>query len=99
MKLSELIKTVDKTLPSGLKVTIRTDMPAEDADSIAIESGDNQTKEDKVRSKYELAERYLISWDLTDDDGSPLEINVDNLKKLGLKDMLEILGAVPTDLR
>jgi hypothetical protein len=86
MKLSELIKQKEITLPSGIVATIREGIPGGEADKL------DEMIEDRVVFKYAMVEKILVKWNLTDDEDKVLPIDSDNLKKLPLDDLLFVLN-------
>ena len=86
MKLSDLVKTIEFSIPNtDLVVLIKDDLSwFEYVESLKIE--DNE-----MRGIYTLS-KLITSWNLTDDTGSILPVNEANLKQLPSEIGLPLIG-------
>lgn len=76
------VKTLDITLPqSGAKVTIKSSLTAGEIEQIST---------DDPISKQ--AAMMIVDWDFTDDNGEKASITEENVKKLDLRDVYEVVN-------
>lgn len=81
-KLENNIKTLEITLPqSQAKVTIKSSLTAGDLEDM--------TDKDPISKQ---AVRMIVSWDFTDDEGNEIDITEENVRKLDIRDVYEIVN-------
>ncbi|MFW5903045.1 MAG: hypothetical protein ACOCTT_04105 [archaeon] len=86
-KLSESTKTTTIELPSikGSKVKIKEDIPIGEIEEV-YDSNAN-----KMAMSLKVLVKVIQEWNLENDNGEIAEINLENVKKLGQKDVMAIL--------
>lgn len=53
----------------------------------------------EVDIMLEMFKRMIVSWDLQDEDGQPLGVDVEAIKKVPLAFLGQLLGAMESDIR
>src|SRR6056297_2508427 len=86
-KLSESTKTKTIELPSikGSKIEIREDIPIGEIEEVY------NSDENEMAMSLKILVKVIESWNLENEEGKIAEINLENVKKLGQKDVLAIL--------
>lgn len=91
------VDTIDVELPSFPKsrVTLRTRMTAQDAETIALsipdDLGDRQVNLFLARATIA---RQFVSWNLTDEEGKDLTCSMDILQKFPFVDLMSMAKAI-----
>jgi len=87
-KLSEIYKTEAVKLEiSGVTLQAKKDMSWEAGQKMSGAT-------DQIKAGQEIIVTLIKSWDLQDDDGKELPITLENLSKLPVKDVTQVMNFV-----
>ena len=82
------VKLKLKSIP-GSEVVIKDGLLAGDIEAIQGSPEDNDTTR-----TLRVLERIIVKWNLTDDKGEVLPVNLENIRKLDFSDIAELLQKI-----
>ncbi len=88
-QLKDTRRKIEATIPSieGSKIVLRDGLLAS-----AVEEIDGLSIKSDFQRGLLMLEKMIESWNLTDEENKPAEINVDNLRKLNMSDIDYLLS-------
>jgi len=88
-ELKDTRETIEVSLKSikGSKVVLKNGLLAGD---MAFVYGDEMTND--VERTLRALSRMIVDWNLTDEKGNKLPVNLENIKKLPLTDVTELIS-------
>ena len=87
VKINSSQQTIKTTFPSikGSKVELKDSLSAADFEQAVASKGDIQIIAVSLQ-------KMILSWNLEDDDGKPLEVSTENIKKIDVMDLREVFA-------
>ena len=98
IKINDRERVIVDDLPSykGGKIeiytTIEVDQEREAREKYPHSFDKNHSDSDYY--SYQLLEYAIIDWNFSDDDGVKLPINIDSIKKLGMRDIIYVMTKI-----